>query len=206
MAHSMTASPGVFNWVLMKIDWRVKPHQHSEKKYVPKEIAKTYEELVRRVDYHIDITRHRSLIYHHLSRILMWVTPIASGTLTVFIGESKNAGRIMSYSFYLSCAVTILTAMNSTIHPFEIALSAEKYANEFWRFHTNLQLEVERLYKEEKGNQRVWHRKTTLLLQTMNRDLCALVEEFNKSPGLELKSTRRTRRLSTFNSSDAGDT
>jgi len=196
MAHSTTASARFCDWLLVKIDWRAKPHQHSEKKYVPKEIARTYEELVRRVDYHIDITRHRSLVYHHLSRVLMWVTPIASGALTVFIGESKSVGQITSYAFYLSCAVTILTAMNSTIHPFEIALSAEKYANEFWKFHTNLELEVERLYKEREGDQRGWHRKTTHLLLTMNQDLCALVEEFNKSPGLEIKESRGLRRAS----------
>lgn len=163
-------------------------HPHVEMRMVPEDLRDTYRELVGRIDYHIRLTRRRCAIYHNMSRVLLWGTPLLSGILTAFISNQVFPDT-QNLAFVISCLVTVMTAMNSTVRPQEIALFSEKFSNAFWKFHTVLKLEIEKVFNET-ISQKERSQKLNQLLGKQNVELCAMIDEFNKGPDLR---TRRTQ-------------
>ena len=158
-------------------------HPHAEEKMLPGDLVDIYREIVGRVDYHIKLTRRRCAIYHWLSRVLLWGTPLLSGILTAFVSNQifPNAHQV---AFVISCVVTVMTAMNSTVRPQEIAYFSEKFANAFWKFHTLLKLEVDKTFNEVADEKERSHRLNQILGKA-NGELCVMIDEFNKGPDLK---------------------
>lgn len=154
------------------------PKQRYDTKRVPEELKGTYCEILDRLHMHIEITRNQSKRYHHISYVVLWTTPLLSALVTVL---AKEAAFL---AFYVSGAVTILTVLNSAIRPYETKLFAERYSNKFWGFRTDLRLAVEGAYLEEQDPQARAKRCGVVLVEK-NKELCQLIEEFNKGPDLK---------------------
>lgn len=166
----------------------LREHPHAEEKMISGELRGTYRELIGRVDYHIRMTRRRCAIYHWMSRILLWVTPLLSGILTAFVGDQVFSGA-HNVAFVISCVVTVMTAMNSTVRPQEIAYFSEKFSNAFWKFHTVMELEIEKTFNEA-ADEKERNHKLNQILSKMNSELCLMIDEFNKGPDLKSRRTQ----------------
>jgi len=142
---------------------------------LPEEFQATYREILRRIKYHIEITRNQSNRYKYISYVILWTTPLLSALVTVFAKEAT------SLAFYVSGAVTILTVLNSAVRPYETKLFAERYSNKFYGFHTDFRLAVDRACLEEEDPEKRASRCGNVL-DKKNDELCRLIEEFNKGP------------------------
>ena len=147
-------------------------------KDAPEELQDIYREILGRVRMHKEITRKRSKLYLYLSYGILWTAPLLSALVTVFAKEAPV------WAFYLSGAVTILTVLNSAIRPYETKLFAERYSNKFWGFHTDLRLAMDRAYLEERDPQER-AKQCGDVLTKKNKELCQLIEKFNKGPDLK---------------------
>lgn len=138
-----------------------------------------YRQIVGRVQFHIQITRRQSKLYHWCSLCLQWVTPVLAALVTAFAGQEHPGGVTM----VLGLVVTVLTVLNSTVHPYERALFAKRFSNKFWEFHTDFQRAVEQLdfeYDDDAERKRQFYR----LLDRANNEVVDLIEQFNAGPDL----------------------
>lgn len=103
-----------------------------------------HEDMLNRIQYHIELTSAQSRRYYIIYRSLQWGIPIISAILTIS-ASGKAGASFEAMAVWIGIIITILTSINSALLPGERFVSSSLYANKFSTFRTSLNLEIKKI-------------------------------------------------------------
>ncbi|MCL4501509.1 MAG: hypothetical protein M1438_06580 [Deltaproteobacteria bacterium] len=141
---------------------------------------KAYQEILQRLEFHIQATKRQSSVYYRLMFSLQWGIPFLSGLLTFFASGKAGEFAMQHLTFLIGFIVTILTIMNSSINPSRRFSFAVKYSLKFWNFKDLLILELQKLETEIDSKEQP--KKINALLEKKMNELSNIIREFSQGP------------------------